>query len=176
MGANFCVFWLCAWPIDYLAIFGRSRVGRRSVSVRNPIRIAPNMSSDASSRQRQGMIRILVCKPYHRSTPAKKGGDIRKKSEQKSRCPQWADDPRLRQALLDDALIDPTGGEDMFGRPKKLWNAIGGCYFIGRSCNTREPQYNCYPEYFPTGTLFEELKTRSERQVRDYIQISLNRR
>src|SRR4051812_13153244 len=109
------------------------------------------MSSDASGRETQTLRRIVECKEDHRPIPTARGGRLRKKSEQKSRCPQWADDPGLRQALLDEALVDPNGGEDMYGRPKKLWNAIEDMFFLGRSCNTSEPRYDCYPEYFPSG-------------------------
>jgi hypothetical protein len=143
------------------------------VSNSRPVGIAPAMSSNPSSRRTPAHQRTVVCKPYHSSTS--RGGRPRKKEETKSRCPQWADDPRVRQALLNEALIDPSGGEDVFGNPRKLWNAIEGCYFIGRSCNTSVPQYDCYPEYFPSGKLYTELRERALRRLRDYMSGRANR-
>lgn len=134
------------------------------------------MTSDASDRHPQSVKRKVICKPYHKTKATAKAGSLRKKWEQKSRCPQWADDPVLRQALLDEALVDPSGGSDMHGRPRRLWNAIQGWCFVGRSCNTQEPQYDCYPEDFPSGRDYEELTQRAERQVREFLQAKGNRR
>jgi hypothetical protein len=72
-------------------------------------------------------------------------------------------DRALQQALIDDAIEDPAGALDMNGRPKRLWNAIDGCCFVGVSCNLEDPQYNCYPEMPPGGRLFHELEGRAER-------------
>jgi hypothetical protein len=91
------------------------------------------------------------------------------KSDQKSRCPEWANNQRLWQALIDEALPDPSDEKDLYGRPRKLWNALAGKCFIGRSCETAEPQYNCHPEYFPPGKLFAEIRERADRKLEDFL-------
>src|ERR1700683_863612 len=126
------------------------------------------MSSDTHKRGDKPIARKVVCKPYHKSTPRSRGGLLRKIGDRKSRCPQWADDLKLRQALIDEALPDPDGAKDMFGHPKLLWNAIDGVYFLARSCNTMEPQYDCYPEYFQYGDIYRELESRSRRKLNEF--------
>lgn len=113
--------------------------------------------------------RIVFCKEYHRPTPTSRDGRLRTKADQKSRCPEWADDPRLRQALIDEALPDPNDDKDMYGRPRKLWTALAGKYFIGRSCEMAEPRYNCHPEVFPPGKLFAVMRERADRKLEDFL-------
>jgi hypothetical protein len=73
----------------------------------------------------------------------------------------------LKQRLLDEALADPNGGEDSNGRPKRLWNAINGWYFVGVSTNEEVEAYNCYPEE-PSACL-AELEARAEHTVDDVL-------
>jgi hypothetical protein len=73
----------------------------------------------------------------------------------------------LRDRLLAEALEDPDGGVDSKGRPKRLWNALDGWYFVGVSTNEPTPAYNCYPEVPATG-LLEELVKRAERTVEEF--------
>lgn len=54
----------------------------------------------------------------------------------------------------------------MFGHPKRVWNAIGGWYFVGVSTNQSTVTYNCYPEE-PATELIDELSARSARAPED---------
>jgi hypothetical protein len=53
------------------------------------------------------------------------------------------------------------------GRPKRLWNAVNGWYFVAVSTNERDAAYNCYPEE-PSARL-DELAVRAERSVADVL-------
>jgi hypothetical protein len=110
---------------------------------------------------------ISRCKRYHRALKADSPGHQRAMSDRKSSCPGWADDDALKQCLLDDALVDPDGGQDFKGRPKRLWNAINGWYFVAVSTNEEGAAYNCYPE--EPSTLFAELEERAQRSVADVL-------
>jgi hypothetical protein len=105
------------------------------------------------------------CKVYHRALRAGDPAHYRSPTYQKSRCPGWANDPALQRRLLEEAIVDEAGGEDSFGRPKRLWNAVNGLYFVGVSTNESRPRYNCYPEV-PTAYL-DELDQRLERSLED---------
>ncbi|MBI2378744.1 MAG: hypothetical protein HYV07_32415 [Deltaproteobacteria bacterium] len=82
----------------------------------------------------------------------------------KSRCPGWTEDRNVRERLIADALKDPDRGDDARGRPKILWNAAEGMYFIGVSTGQQEAVYNCYPEV-PATSLYEQLEARARRSV-----------
>jgi hypothetical protein len=110
---------------------------------------------------------IPRCKTYHRALRAASPGSQRTIGDQKSRCPGWADNDTLKQRLLDEALPDPDGVKDSNGRPKRLWNAINGWYFVGVSTNEAVEAYNCYPEE-PSARL-AELEARAERTVADVL-------
>ena len=75
--------------------------------------------------------------------------------------------PHLQQRLLDEALEDPSGETDPHGHPRKLWNAVAGTVFFGKSTGEREPRYNCYPALALT-TLHDELMRRKAR-ARDEV-------
>ena len=77
-------------------------------------------------------------------------------------------DVKLRQRLIEDALIDPDGQLDWKGRPKRLWNAINGWTFVGVATGETELAYNCYPET-PATDLLEELARRAERSIDDLL-------
>jgi len=110
----------------------------------------------------------IRCKPYHRALRGGDAGGVRNRADRKSRCPGWADDDVLRRRLLDGALEDPEGGKDSFGRPCRIWNAVAGQVFLGKSTNEQDPAYNCYPEV-PATSLAEELARRAERSVDDLL-------
>jgi len=74
----------------------------------------------------------------------------------------------LRQALLQEAIIDPQGGLDFRGRPKLVWNAIAGWIFVGRPTNEPDLAYDCYPEV-PATELVDELERRAERTVESFL-------
>lgn len=111
--------------------------------------------------------RALRCKKYHEARGRRDPGLRRDTGDWKSRCPGWTLDPVLRDRLLAEALEDPDGGVDSKGRPKRLWNALDGWYFVGVSTNEPTPAYNCYPEVPATG-LLEELVKRAERTVEEF--------
>lgn len=104
---------------------------------------------------------VVRCKSHGASDP----GLLRGTADRKSRCPGWLSDARLRQALLDEALVDEEAGRDSFERPKVVWNAINDWYLIGVSTNEPEPAYNCYPE--EPHTLLDELAQRASRSIED---------
>jgi hypothetical protein len=110
--------------------------------------------------------KVVRCKNYHRPLKKDDPGQLRARGDVKSRCPAWADDERLRTLLLAEAIVDPDGGEDSHGRPRRLWNAVNDCYFIGVSTNEAEAAYNCYPET-PATRLHRELAERARRSVED---------
>jgi hypothetical protein len=132
-------------------------------------------STDTTTQQDQPPRRLVFCKVYHSPRVAADPGRTRRNTDVKSRCPSWAADTDLRQALIDEALEDPGGAEDFRGRPKKLWNAVERLTFIGVSCNMNEPLYNCYPESPPNGKLLLELLRRAER-TRDEVPRRTGRR
>jgi hypothetical protein len=111
--------------------------------------------------------RVLRCKSYHEVLRRDDPGLQRSAGDRKSRCPGWLGDATLRRRLLAEALVDPEGGEDMHGRPKRLWNALGGWYFVGVSTNEQESAYNCYPE--EPSALLPELEVRADRSVEDIV-------
>jgi hypothetical protein len=113
--------------------------------------------------------RQIRCKPYHRPRRASDAGRVRDQLFRKSRCPAWASSAELQQRLLDEALIDPDGGIDSLGHPRRLWNAVDGCFFVGVSTNEQQAAYNCYPE-IPATSLRSELLVRSERTIEDVLQ------
>jgi hypothetical protein len=105
------------------------------------------------------------CKRYHRPRDKDDTGLQRTTADKKSRCPAWLGSAPIRQRLLDEALVDPLGGEDTFGRPKRLWNAVSGWYFVGVSTNENTPAYNCYPE--EPAALLDQLDARAARTLED---------
>jgi hypothetical protein len=109
---------------------------------------------------------VVHCKPYHRPLKGSDSGNLRSISDRKSQCPGWLGDEQLRQKLLDEALPDPKGEQDFLERPKKVWNAINGVYFIGVSTNEPDLKYNCYPEQ-PT-CLLEDLNLRAGRSLEEF--------
>lgn len=111
--------------------------------------------------------RIQRCKSYHDSTSAADAGLARRKGDRKSRCPGWAHDAAFRQRLLDEAIVDRDAGEDAFGNPKRLWNAVAHWYFVAVSTNEQSASYNCYPEE-PLAFL-EELAERAHRTVEEVL-------
>jgi hypothetical protein len=123
------------------------------------------MPSDEGPRPR----RIVQSKDYHRPKTAGNTGKLRDAYQRKSTCPSWASDLTLRDALINDALPDPSGAKDSLGRVKKLWNAVDGWYFVGVSCNLQEERYNCYPEYPPDGKLIGDLNRRADRTVESVL-------
>ena len=86
----------------------------------------------------------------------------------KSRCPGWARDETLQSHLLADAIVDPDGGEDSNGRPRRLWNAVNEWYFVGVSTNEAEPAYNCYPD-LPMTKIRQKLIERARRSIEDVL-------
>ena len=112
--------------------------------------------------------RSVNCKDYHQPKATAPGGSRRSAYQKKSRCPAWAIDANLQQALMDSALVDSTNAKDAFGRPKRLWNAVENYIFVAVSCNLESPVYNCYPEWPPDGKLVVELQRRAER-TRDEV-------
>lgn len=123
------------------------------------------MAIGPAEEQNAAPRRTVNCKDYHRPRTAANTGRLRNSYHSKSLCPSWASDPELQQALIDDALEDPSGNTDSQGRPKTLWNAVDGRIFVGVSCNLREPRYNCFPEIPPCGRLYSELQRRAERTL-----------
>ena len=121
----------------------------------------------ASSQSSSAPLRRVFCKPYHAPRVADDPGRTRRNEDTKSRCPSWASNPELQQALIDEALEDSGGMRDCRGRPKKLWNAVEQMTFIAVSCNLADPMYNCYPETPPDGKLVAELLRRAERSRDD---------
>lgn len=113
--------------------------------------------------QDQPRRRAVFCKVYHTPRVANDPGRTRTKMDEKSRCPSWAMDQGLQQALIDEALEDPKGATDCLGRPKVLWNAVERVTFVGVSCNLVNPLYNCYRVNPPDGKLLAELLRRAER-------------
>jgi hypothetical protein len=105
----------------------------------------------------------VFCKKYHDDHGAADAGQLRGAAG-KSRCPGWARPDILRQRLIDEALVDPDGGTDSYGRPRRLWTAVNGVFFVGVSTNENVPRYNCYPDV-PASALVEELAARAQRSV-----------
>jgi hypothetical protein len=110
---------------------------------------------------------LVYCKPYHEPRTGEDPGELTNPQCRKSRCPGWISDPELRQRLLDEALDDPQRLLDLYGRPKRKWNALDGWVFVGVSTNERVLRYNCSPEA-PCTSLAAELKTRSQRILEDW--------
>lgn len=108
----------------------------------------------------------IRCKPKHRPLRADQPASVRSRADRKSTCPGWASDAALRERLERNALIDGEAGEDSYGRPRRIWNAVAGTVFVGVSTNEQEPHYNCYPEV-PATSLADELAERAERSVED---------
>ncbi len=108
------------------------------------------------------------CKHYHDAKSHADPGVLRSGVRQKSRCPGWAGDPKLRSKLIEEAIHDPQGVTDAFGRPKVIWNAVAGTVFIGVSTNESANAYNCYPNA-PTTALHSELSRRAERTIADLM-------
>ncbi len=113
-------------------------------------------------------MRAIRCKRYHEARYRNDPGAVDPGPHRKSRCPGWAADPILRRKLLDEALPDPNAPTDVFGRPKVIWNAVGGTIFVGVSTNEQEEAYNCYPSA-PTTGLHTELSQRAERTVESFM-------
>ncbi len=113
-------------------------------------------------------MRSVRCKPYHEPRNRQDPGAIEARPHRKSRCPGWAADPALRGKLVAEALPDPNALADMFGRPKVIWNAVGGTIFVGVSTNEQEEAYNCYPSA-PATRLHSELARRAERTVESFL-------
>jgi hypothetical protein len=111
----------------------------------------------------------IRCKVNHRARGAHAPGVLRSSADRKSRCPGWASDEALQRRLLDEALDDPDGGVDSFGRPKRKWNAVGGVVFLAVSTNEEQPHYNCYPEC-PATTLADELERRAQRSKDELLE------
>ncbi len=116
------------------------------------------------------LTRRLRCKKYHESRGKADEGRLRTVREKKSRCPGWAKDERLRRVLLADAVEEPEVARDMFGNPKRIWNAVADWTFVGVSTNEQEPSYNCYPEV-PATSLIDELAARAERSVEQLLDL-----
>lgn len=108
------------------------------------------------------------CKPVHQPHGADDPGARRDRGAHKSRCPSWAADARLQRRLIDEALLDPAGAKDFLGRPKVIWNAVGGTVFIGLSTGETELAYNCFPNA-PETRLHAELSRRANRTVDEYL-------
>jgi hypothetical protein len=110
------------------------------------------------------------CTPRHKWTHEHDLGRLRTEggSDEKSRCPGWASDERLQHALMSDALVEADVPLDTHGRPKRIWNAVGGFVFVGLSTNEQAPAYKCFPDY-PAVDLIEELERRRTRSVEDII-------
>jgi hypothetical protein len=113
--------------------------------------------------------RLVHCKDYHRSKTRHRPGIVRHPRQRKSVCPSWAMDERLQIALIRCALLDSGGACDLYGRPKRLWNAVSGVFFVGVSCNVETSLYNCYPETPPDGKHFGELLARAKRTPEEAI-------
>jgi hypothetical protein len=111
--------------------------------------------------------RVVRCKRYHDVLRKDDPGQQRFVGDRKSKCPGWLGDPALRGRLLADALVESDAGQDLHGRPKRLWNAIGGWYFVGVSTNEQEAAYNCYPE--EPSVFLPELQARAERSVEEVL-------
>ena len=113
-------------------------------------------------------MRQVRCKPYHESRGRNDPGALEEGPFRKSRCPSWAAEPTFQRRLIDEALPDPAAPADLFGRPKVIWNAVGGTIFIGVSTNEQDEAYNCYPSE-PATRLHSELSRRAERTVEAYL-------
>lgn len=142
------------------------KAGRVLPSGGNSRTAGPSQSRSRASPA-GGRARGLRCKRYHEPRGRRDPGLRRGTGDWKSRCPGWTLDPALRERLLVEAIEDPDGGADSMGRPKRLWNALAGWYFVGVSTNEAKPAYNCYPEV-PATTLLEELVRRAERTVEEF--------
>jgi hypothetical protein len=105
----------------------------------------------------------IRCKPKHHALTKAEPGNTRTKVDVRSRCPGWAV-ADVQNRLMEEALVDPLGGSDSYGRPRKLWNAVGGFVFLGVSSNEPVPAYNCYPSE-PLTELVDTLRLRAERTV-----------
>ncbi|MBI4957195.1 MAG: hypothetical protein HY908_34600 [Myxococcales bacterium] len=128
---------------------------------------APPTATDSMPAATPPRPRVARCKRYHAALSREEPGDRRTLGDRKSRCPGWADNNRLRDLLLDEALVEESAGQTWAGHPKRLWNAIEGWTFVAVSTNEAVPAYNCYPE-IPTAFI-EELATRAERAVEDVL-------
>jgi len=106
------------------------------------------------------------CKRYHQPTSGNRPRRLSRHA--KSRCPPWAADDLLQQRLITEAIPDPRAAEDVFGRPKRLWNAVAGTVFVGVSTSEQEPAYNCYPEV-PLSELRSLLSQRAERTIEQFM-------
>ena len=108
------------------------------------------------------------CKLYHRPRKQDDPGFVSDTPSKKSRYPGWAADPLLQRLLIEEALVEPSAPADSFGRPKVLWNAVGGTVFIGVSTNEERGGYNCYPST-PVTSLHSQLSKRAERTVDAFL-------
>ena len=110
----------------------------------------------------------IRCKPKHRALTSSTTGTLRSAGDLRSVCPGWASG-EVQGKLLSEALVDPAGGKDSHGRPKRLWNAVGGTVFVGVSTNEPVPAYNCYPEA-PATVLADRLEARARRSVNEIME------
>jgi hypothetical protein len=126
-----------------------------------PTKVGPQVTTrDAmSSQQATPLVR---CKPRHEALSKNDPPHVRT-VDVRSRCPGWAS-TAVQHALITESLIDPDGGTDSFGRPRKRWSAVAGVVFIGVSSNESQPAYNCYPSEPLTG-LVDKLEARAERTL-----------
>lgn len=107
------------------------------------------------------------CKPKHRALTKSEQGNLRRRSDVRSRCPGWLSN-ELQRKLMGEALVDPDAGTDFHGRPRLLWNAVNGWVFVGVSSSEPVPAYNCYPEA-PTTSLVLQLEARAQRSIEDVL-------
>lgn len=109
---------------------------------------------------------VVRCKNYHSPRSRRNQGVASRFG--KSQCPAWAAAPNLQQRLIDEALEEPDGPSDCFGRPQRMWNVIAGWCFIVVSTNEQAAACNCYPNE-PSTALHEELARRSQRSIGDFM-------
>lgn len=112
--------------------------------------------------------RLVRCKKYHEDHGAEDPGLRRDAGDTKSRCPGWTRDAQLRQTLLESALVEDPDDTDSMGRPRRLWNALNGWYFVAISTNEPVPGYNCYPEV-PATRLKAHLDRLAERTIEEVM-------
>ena len=119
------------------------------------------------SIQELGIQPVVFCKNYHKGRVWLPDGKPRSQTSEKSRCPVWAEKEVVQRVLIESAVFSENGGKDCQGRPKKIWNAVNGCIFVGISNQVPEPVYNCMIADFPESNVREKVLELARRAIDD---------